>query len=303
MSRTIAPQAFGTAFRILVALSATLAFLVVTGPTASAAECIKEEPVQKPDGTIVYECVKWSEDGEPGDEGNDGGPVEPTCDLVAPATFCMGQTPCYYKENVVPFAPPKSKPPKKDSEWKVRMCRNSPFGGAFMGEAVWMDETQPQPPSLQEQAQTAFGQLQAPGAHLSFNPTTRTLVSLDTWFWADGLSGGELTGSSAFGLVAIASPDHLDLDPGDGSASLTCDWVTAQSDSCSYAYPRSSEANGTTSVDHGAYAANGQAVWDVRFEFNGNPVNIPGAPTELRGPQMNTPVRVVESQSLVTHVS
>lgn len=40
----------------------------------------------------------------------------------------------------------------------------------------------------------------------------------------------------------------------------------------------------------------------MRFELNGNPVNIPGAPTELRGPQMNAAVRVVESQALVTNV-
>jgi len=214
----------------------------------------------------------------------------------------MDQTPCFYKENVVPFAPPQSKPPKKDSDWRVRMCLALGVG-AWMGEALWMDDNEPEPPSLQEQAQTAFGQLQVPGATLTVNPTTRTLVSLDTWFWAGGLSADELTGSSAFGLVAIATPDHLELDPGDLSGDVPCDWVTERSDTCSYAYPISSEANGTTTVDgHGAYAASGQAVWEVNFEMNGNPVTIPGSPTELRGPPMNAAVRVNEVQSVVTDV-
>ena len=302
MSPTTSPRVLSPAFRILVALSAALAFLVVTGPAATAGECVEREAVQNPDGSVGYKCTKWSGGGEPGEKGSQGGQTEPACGLVAPATFCMGETPCYYKENVVPYAPPRSKPPKKGSDWRVRMCI-SPLTGGFLGEAVWLDENEPQPPSLQEQAQTAFGQLQVPGATLTFNPTTRTLVSLDTWFWAQGLASGDITGSSAFGLVAIATPDHLELTPGDGSGSMNCDWVTTKSDTCSYAYPRSSAGNGTTTVDgQGAYAANGQAVWDVAFEMNGNPVNIPGAPTELRGPQMNAAVRVVESQSLVTNV-
>ena len=63
-----------------------------------------------------------------------------------------------------------------------------------------------EPPPLVDQAREAFGQLEVPKAKLVFNPTARTLVNLDTWFWAQDLSGEELRGTSAFGLVAVATP-------------------------------------------------------------------------------------------------
>jgi hypothetical protein len=132
------------------------------------------------------------------------------------------------------------------------------------------------------------------------NPTTRSLVTLPTWFWADGLTGGALTGSSAFGLVAIATPDHLEVDPGDGSDTVSCPWATRRSDTCSVAYERSSAGRGTTTVaGHDAFAATAEPVWRVAFELNGTPVNIPGAPTELRGPATDAAVWVAESQALV----
>jgi len=66
-----------------------------------------------------------------------------------------------------------------------------PLGGV-VGQA-------PQPPPLRDHAVEATGQIKMPSAVLSFNPTARTLVNLDTWFWAQGLHGGEMRGSSAFG--------------------------------------------------------------------------------------------------------
>jgi hypothetical protein len=167
---------------------------------------------------------------------------------------------------------------------------------------VWVGGDEPQPPSLQEQAQTAFGQLNPALGTLSANPATTSLVSLPTWYWAQGLDG-QLTGSSAFGLRAIADPDHLEVDPGDGSGALTCPWTTTESDTCSHVYDRASSVSGTTAVDgHKAYAVTAEPVWTVRFEMNGTPVNIPGAPTELRGPQMTKAERVAEVQALVNNV-
>jgi hypothetical protein len=172
---------------------------------------------------------------------------------------------------------------------------------------MWVGQA-PQPPPLLDQSVEATGQIQMPSAVLSFNPTTRTLVNLDTWFWAEGLKGGVLWGSSAFGLVAYATPDRLEVTPGDGSAMHTCPWVTArpqvaadQKGPCSYAYLRSS-IGGSARGPNGApaYRASARAVWTLRFELNGDPAIVPGAQSELSGPEMTAPVVVVEVQTIVT---
>jgi hypothetical protein len=159
-----------------------------------------------------------------------------------------------------------------------------------------------------DQSVEATGQIRMPSAVLRLNPTARTLVNLDTWFWAQGLKVRDLRGSSAFGLVAIATPDRLEVTPGDGSAMVTCPWVTVrpqvpadQPGPCSHAYLRSSiggAARGPNGVP--AYRASARAVWTLRFELNGGPAIIPGAQSELSGPEMTAPVVVVEVQTIVT---
>jgi len=142
-----------------------------------------------------------------------------------------------------------------------------------------------------------------PTARLEFNPPRRTLVNLDTWYWAQGLTGAELRGTSAFGLVAIATPGRLEVTPGDGSASFTCAWVTAKSDRCLYTYRRASVGGPLTGANgRPAYEATGRATWTLRFEDNGAPVTIDGAPTEINGPAMTSAVEVSEVQTLVTGV-
>ena len=313
MSAPVRPAA-STTLRLVTVLVAIVAATVLSPQSATAADC----NVQNPDGSINYGCTM---PGDPGGNGNgnggsDGGGIPgigsgsgsggagtPSCDLIAPATFCVGSDACWYLPSVVPYAPPKGDPPDGDrGNWKVRSCRFLDSG--VETKAVWMGgkNTPPPPPSLPEQAQTAFGQLTPAVGTLASNPRTTSLVTLPTWFWAEGLPG-ELTGSSAFGLVAIARPQSLQVTPGDGSATLDCPWSTAPSDVCSHSYERSSAARGTTEVDgHRAYAVTAQPVWSVEFELNGTPINIDGAPTELRGPTMTTGVRVAEVQALVNRI-
>ena len=166
--------------------------------------------------------------------------------------------------------------------------------------AVWVGQA-PQPPPLRDHAVEATGQIKMPSAVLSFNPTARTLVNLDTWFWAQGLHGGEMRGSSAFGLVAVVTPARLEVTPGDASAVLTCPWVTVKSDRCAYAY-RHSSVGGTALGQDGAPAheASAQAFWSLRFELNGAHIQIAGAKSELPGPVMTTAVEVAEVQTIVT---
>lgn len=280
---------------LVIGLVAAFAGLAFAGP-ASARTCVKTAQVWNQD-TLSYstKCVEYSsDDGTGGTDETDGstGPSEPSCSMLAPATFCRGTAPCYVKDVVTPFAPPKSKPPKPDADWHVVMCLRTDLGiagqTAWSGTAEWIG-TEPQPPSLQEQARTAYGNLKLPAATLDFNPPTRTVVKVPTWFWAQGLTATELTGSSAFGLVAIATPSELSLTPGDGSAQLACDWVTAEADTCSYTYRHS-----------GTFTASAEATWKVRFEMNGTRINIPGAPTSISSPQWTAVVPVYEVQSTVT---
>jgi hypothetical protein len=286
---------------------------MASSESASAGQCRSDSvPTWDPNrGSLVYkvtlvDCAAGQTPGSPASGGNGG----PSCDVASatPATFCVGLKPCYYKETVVPYDKPKTPPPTPDAEWRVQMCfGDGPAGLTFYGLQVWVGPAS-LPPPLIDQAREALGHLKAPSATLAFNPTTRTLVNLDTWFWADGLTPKELRGTPAFGLVAVATPDRLEVTPGDGSATRTCPWVTMkpkvpadQPGPCSYAYWRSS-IGGSARGPNGApaYKASAHAVWKVRFERLGAPVIIAGAPDELTGPEMTAPVVVVEVQTIAT---
>jgi hypothetical protein len=235
-----------------------------------------------------------------------GGTSQPPCDVksASPATFCWGSSPCYIKDISTPYAPPATAPPTAGAEWQVRMCLtgagSQPSVADWVGTAQWVGQAR-KPPPLVDQAREASGLIVLPKGTLVFNPPTRTLVNVDTWFWAERLSGRELRGTSAFGLVAVATPGRLEVTPGDGSAPLSCEWVTTKSDTCSYPYRHSSVGGSVVGPDgRPAYQASARATWTLRFEVNGVPTEVPGAPTALPGPQMTTAVVVDEVQTLVT---
>jgi hypothetical protein len=170
----------------------------------------------------------------------------------------------------------------------------------WVGTAQWVGQAK-RPPPLVDQAREASGLIVLPTATLVFNPSKRTLVNVDTWFWAQGLNDGELRGTSAFGLVAVATPDRLEVTPGDGSSSFRCEWVTTKSDRCSYPYRHASVGgSGVGPSGRPAYQASARGSWALRFEVNGAPTLVPGAPTVLTGPRMTTAVVVDEVQTLVT---
>jgi hypothetical protein len=252
---------------------------------------------------LEYQIVETcTEDVPPGDAPG-GGQVIPGCDLVSPATFCSGPYACYYKESGADYFPPATPPPTPGADWRVRLCLTT--GAQY---AIWVPTPEwvgqaPAPPTLVERSRAAYGRLEAPVATLAFNPTKRTLVNLDTWFWAQGLTGQQIRGTPALGLVAVATPGHLQVTPGDGSAPFTCPWVTSKSDRCTHVYRRSSAGGSVRGLDGvPAYLATGVATWSVHFELDGRPVSIPGAPTELTGPRLTTAVEVDEVQTIVTWV-
>ena len=199
-------------------VSRTLALLILVpglgmlAPVdSSAAEChSKGSWVRNPQNQAYeYKMVETcTEAGPPGVTPSDppgGGPVSPGCDLVSPATFCLGPYPCYYEKGVVPWQPPSTPPPTPRAEFRVRLC----LGPRLLVTPEWVGQA-PAPPTMVERSQAAFGQLGVPPARLAFNPTRRTLVNLDTWFWAQNLTGQPVRGTSARGLVAVATPGARD---------------------------------------------------------------------------------------------
>jgi len=283
--------------------------LAVSNVSATAAECTVTSLA---DGSYKTVC--------PGQPGITQPPATPagipaaSCDLntpLAPAgtpLYCVGTTPCYDSTSVAVLNPPDSATqPTPDTKWHTQMCLLT--NGSWDGNTQW-DAQPAQPPSLAVQATEAIGRIQLPTPTLRFNPTNRTLVNLDTWFWAEGLDGQVRKGSSALGLIAYATPDRLEVTPGDGSAMPPCPWVAVrpqvpadQKGPCSHAYFRSS-IGGSARGPNGApaYRASARAFWTLRFELEGVPTPVPGAPLELHRDVTSAPVVVVEVQTIVTSV-
>ncbi|MTB88539.1 hypothetical protein H9L21_13830 [Aeromicrobium senzhongii] len=283
--------------------------------TAAAPTCVPPAVV-KWVGVSQYVCVIPADEPSPGATtpgGEDSsGPGAPSCDLAAaPAPsglvaehllegpYCLGTRFCVTTDLIVPLALPDGEPPNEDSEERYRWCST---GGAYQLESSWWTGEN-EPPSLLERALSAIGQIDLATPTLSTSPTGRTLVTLDTWFWASGASTSA-TGS-AFDLVATATFASMSVDPGDGSGAFSCPLTTtraaAESD-CRHAYRRASLGGSTSVEGRPAYSASVRLVYDLSFTVGGTPVVVPGAPTTLEAPVASAPIRVDEVQSIVTEV-
>jgi hypothetical protein len=230
--------------------------------------------------------------------------------LAGPATFCMGARPCYYDDWHQPYDVPPRKP-AGNPELKVRQCLvTNPAGpsaqmrfGSWDGTPVWLRPGDVgTEPSLVVQARQAVGALRLPRGVLRFSPTGRTFVGFDTWWWVDGLPAGRVEGSSAFGLVAIAAPVGVRVDPGDGGQVLDCPFVRTQEvaeQDCSSAYARSSVVGTARVGGRPAYLARATPTWRVTFTDAGTPVTIEGFDPVVEGPTVQVPVPVAEIQTIV----
>lgn len=116
--------------------------------------------------------------------------------------------------------------------------------------------------------------LPSPTVHTA--PANRTLVNLDTWFWVDGVDGGERTSPvvsvPGMAVVATARATTVQVDPGDGSGGFTCavdgmpyspSQVTAPP--CAHTYRRSAVGyqGAATVVWSGTYTVNGAGPFPV----------------------------------------
>lgn len=262
-----------------------------------------------------YTCTKWS-GGDPGDPppGDPGDPAPPTCDLAGAGgtdyadknrtpNFCIGDDVCFTVDHFPPLEMPPGEKPNEDSKARVTWCYDGIMGPPGVRRIFWSDDEEP---SLLEQAQTAIGRINLGTPTIEVSPAGRTLVNLDTWFWTTGQQR-TATGSSAFGLVAIATFRSMSVDPGDGTGTFTCGWTSSAAEakqSCHHEYRRAS-VRGTESVGgRPAYGVRVTAVYDLRFEMDGAPIPlIPGAPVTLNAPAAETAVRVDEVQTKVTEVN
>ena len=296
--------------RLLATLLMSFGALAAVGATPAAADpsCTPPAVIQwHPNGT--YSCVVVDDGGDPGDDGGDddgGGTTEPSCELWGQFTFCVGTTAC----RNIPWHPPMALPdgpkPQPDSQPMARECDYGVPGGygPYVVTYYWSDSGDPQPPSLYEQALTAIGEIDLSIPTLETSPAGRTLVYIPVWYWLDG-GAGDRTGSSAFGLVATAVFDHIEVDPGDGSDGVECPWVTTAEQAeveCNHTYDVPSDQGTATWNGQPAYLASVTAVWTLSFEINGTPVTIPSAPATLTSEASTAPVRVSEQGSVVTDV-
>jgi hypothetical protein len=287
----------------ILALSAAGALLllmaiVFTGGQATAQPSLCDGP----GSSLVYCNDRPGEEnpsgGGSGGADGGGGNEEPPCNLETLQTqwpgasdwFCEGQNACWWNNPPAGMEPSEyPEPPSENAgDYVYKYCVD-PNGNIVFQDYTWTNI--PDEPPLEEQAQTAFGELNAPPFELAFSPPGESVIYIDTWWWAEGAPSGNLEGSSAFGLVAIAQPDHLEVDPGNGKGTITCDFVTTESDACTYVYERAS--------GDGGYPARARLVYDVTFEENDEPIDIPGAPDTFQSAWEETAVPVVEVQSNV----
>ncbi|GAA2059097.1 hypothetical protein GCM10009757_39930 [Streptomyces cheonanensis] len=247
-------------------------------------------------GKLIYVChvPGGEESGNGGGSGGGGGgSSQPSCDLSLAGEgsnrWCEGEYACWANIPSAAYPTPDTWPegqPSEDSVYIYKNCQNAEGDG--YDEWGWHTPQEEQGPSLQERAMMAFGQLNTPEFSLAFSPPGHSIIYIDTWWWAEGAPAGEIRGSSALGVVAVGTPSHIEVDPGDGSGVMTCDFVTSESDACSYTYSRA-----------GDYTTSGRLVYDVHFEYDGSRLELPGLPDSLESGWQESGITVTESQAVV----
>ncbi len=303
----------------LVATLLVAAGLAVVVPTSAAVAnptCTPPAQASYDPGSGQYSCTVpgGGTPGTPGGGGGGGEPAEPTCDLEGfgelgatyaehdpRGPYCMGSNICWDTEVFPPMANPAGEKPSEEAEARIRWCQPSIFGPPS-STAYWSEDDDV--PSQLEQAQEAIGNIDLGQPTVNVSPAARTLVNLDTWFWVTGQQE-QVSGSSAFGLVAIATFRSLSVNPGDGSDGIRCPFTASRGAAerdCFYTYKASSRRGGAEVNGRPAFRATARIVYDLRFEVGGNEVTVAGAPTTLEGPVGAVSVRVDEVQSTVTDI-
>ncbi|MGL5829856.1 MAG: hypothetical protein ACRC0L_09855 [Angustibacter sp.] len=192
--------------------------------------------------------------------------------------------------------------PKPDPK-AVRAYIKCDYGGLVLQKAVWQSPGQRAGAALTAQdGYVAVGRIAFPLISVGMSAReSMVVIATPLSWWAQGAGTAALRGSSAAGLVAIATPDRLDVTTGEaGVAVKRCAFVVsaASAGSCVSEYVKSS-VHGTQSTRWGpAYTAKVDTFYTISFELNGVPVTIPGFPTDWPGSAATAPLSVTEVQAL-----
>lgn len=283
------------AWRAFVVLLMLAAGTVVAASPAQAA-CTSQVVGVDAHGKLIYQTVCDGGPGTPGG-GTGGSGGGPTCTLTGLNSYCIGSAPCW--SNIPAAVPPtpeqEAQRPSPEAVWVYQRC-NDDEADPLSGWS-WQETTGP---TLEELAQQAFGALRTPPFSIGVNPPRQAVVGIPTWFWAEAAGNAPLTGTAALGVVAIGTPTGIELDPGDGTGTISCPWTVQATDACSHVYDRSSARQPVSASGLPAYTARARLIYDIRFEVNGAPLDLPGTPDELQSPWAQVAVPVAEVQSVVT---
>lgn len=293
---------------LLVALACSFLLWGLTVPAAADPECAVFGDTDPSTDQIEYGCTEYVDGGGSGSGGDeDGGdtgggdPVANQCTFFdIYSEFCRGDLACYVND---PAAiqdidrareddPALSDKPDGAERLIFTACQRDP-GSPETRDYYWDTEAPEEGPTLEDRIRSAAGQLVLPTITPVFNPPGRTLVNLDTWWWAEGASADEVVGTEALGVRAVATPRGMTVKAtaSRGSVSVACPVVTERSDRCSLRF-----------TGAGQYEATLTVVYDVRFELNGEPIDLPGGLADLATLTATgqTTVPVLEVQSRVT---
>lgn len=283
---------------LLLVAATVIAAAGLSGVTATGASAGPKLCAVKVGNTVKY-VVCSSTPGTGSNPGDVGTGPAPECELTeAYPTYCKSDgvacrlnDPAFNdQEDVEDDAGPK---PEGDEDYHIayESCSDGSGRDWFWttGETI----------STEDLALQAFGELEFTPYTTTFNPPNRTFVNLDTWWWAQGATTDTLVGTSAGAVRALARPDRMEVDPGDGTGVRSCPFVISMSDDCSYAY-RKASVRGTAKAADGsaAYAARVRLVWAVTFEDGGTPLTLEGLPTAFSSPWQDVAVPVREVQTI-----
>lgn len=270
---------------VLLAVAGLARQLAGAGPAAAVGGrvCYAQE-VGGISGGVSYHVTCVSTATRPGDQdgggGGGGGPIPDTCGLakwlktaeavgdVYPA-WCEGPSLCQLHDppteadasDLARFG--KLQPPATVIEVFCAELDMGDAGGFTL--AIRGVQT---PRQLLARADDAYGNLRAPAADVHTSPESPAVIRLDTWSWLGAASFQELRGSSADGMVAIATPQDTTWDPGDGAGTITCAGAgTPNAGGGTHTYTRASFPPRPTADAKGdpAYAATVTRTYTVRY--------------------------------------
>ena len=296
------------------------------GPAQAGGRLCRAEEVAGVSGGVSYHvsCVQTYV-GQPGGGGGGGssGPAKDTCNLakalatdakMPPAAqsmilgrWCEGRRQCWGLDKPYDAEPEDLaryrtlKPPAFVLEVFCADGFITDAGGwnLYIGGVVT-------PRQLLARADDAYGNLRPPPTVPRTSPGTPAVVQLDTWFWlpvANFDPAAPVRGSSADGMVAIATPQTTTWEPGDGSGTVVCPgagipYGPGATSACTHVYKKASFSPQPIKDPKGnpAYRATVTRTYAVRYEFFGVPVVVPGARVQF-AVQTPFPLAVQEVQT------